>query len=200
MSTTLEIIRSNARGIPTGYNRVIERAAAAVDAAPNRTPREVIEEVMRSEGLSGYMSYAAPVIAALEAQRNVQSIGVEVTAPVAEDTEREQITEKVREVLRSNGIREDEADTVLVESGLIPAPFSRDYAAEYLRHLAQRKGLSGERAEALLVEVGLVDAPVEEPVAETTESNDTDLAGVLASIQSTLQSLAAFARQHGFRG
>ena len=121
MSTIRSIIESNVSNIPFGYGHVVERAIAAVEADPTN-PRAAITGVMQAQGLSGYSSYAEPVITALEEY---------LAEPTTEGFDRDRAAEVLRSYAERAGANMDEVETVLIEAGLVDEPVIEEPEAPF---------------------------------------------------------------------
>jgi hypothetical protein len=105
-----EIVRQHTASVPSGYGHVVEQAIVALEAS-NLPPRQVIESVLSDNGLTGYLSYAEPVIAALSED------GPEAT--VTDDFDKEQAAAVIRAFLiGEEDYTEGEVKALLVLAGI----------------------------------------------------------------------------------
>jgi hypothetical protein len=106
------------------------------------TIRETVQTSLNQSGNGRYMSYAEPVIAALEAREQA--------------------------------------------------------AVDIVREAARADGLNPRRVTDVLVEAGLIE-PAPEPIV-TEAGDNSGVVAMVGEIRQTVERLAQFARQHGFRG
>lgn len=105
-----DIVRQHTSAVPSGYGHVVEQAIVALEAS-NLPPRQVIESVLSDNGLTGYLSYAEPVIAALSED------GPEAT--VTDDFDKEQAAAVIRAFLiGEEDYTEGEVKALLVLAGI----------------------------------------------------------------------------------
>lgn len=108
---------------------------------------------------------------------------------------------QVREIIQSN-LREQGIEgqaRPYIDSLASTIETRLNAVVDNLTEFALSKGLSAEEAERAFVEAGLVQ-PVVIEAPEPVTPDATDLMSTLNRINSTLDSLASFARRHGYTG
>lgn len=77
----------------------------------------------------------------------------------------------------------------------------RDNAAANIRSAARRKGISDNEVNEFLYGAGLAERPAPRPAPAATQATEGgSLTAAVRSLEQTINGLATFARQHGYRG